>query len=240
MRDLTIPFAIKLIISIQQVQIHTTNCYFPQICLHGATRIRNLNHHVAAVLLFHLRDRQVAEVLRLIVGNLLSFRTESLCEIAVTIEETDSGHVNVAVGSLFDVVTGEDTQTTRVDLEHMRQTVLHREISDRRFFLVLRCVHVFAELSIYLVQLLHELSILGQLNHAVVADDVQQHDRVRVGTMPCIVVDVAEQILCVSIPAPPYVVRNFLQFAQLCRKSSVYVALFPCRLIHITYFYFHR
>ena len=58
--------------------------------------------------------------------------------------------------------------------------------------------------------------------------------------MPCLSVDVAEQILCIPVPTPPYIVRQFLQFTQLCRKRRVNVALFPDRLIYITNSNFHK
>ena len=161
MGDLTIPLAVHLVIGIQQVQVHTAYRYFPEISLHRATRIRNLYNHVRAVLLLHLRDRQVSEVLRLVVSDLLTFRRERLGEITVTVEETDCGHIHVAIRCLFDVVARQDTQTAGINIQHVGQTVLHREISDGRFFLVFRGVHVRAELGIYLVQLFHELLILG-------------------------------------------------------------------------------
>ena len=170
---------------------------------------------------------------------MLTFRTQSLGEITVAIEETDSGHIYVAIRCLFDIVARQDTQTTRVDLQHVGQTILHREICDSRFFLVFRRVHVSAELIVNLVQFLHELRILAQLYHAVVTQDVHQNNRVRVCAMPCLGVDVAEQILCIRVPTPPYIVRQFLQFTQLCRKRRVNVALRPGRLIYMTYFYFH-
>ena len=122
----------------------------------------------------------------------------------------------------------------------MGQTILHREIGYRRFFLILRFVHIGAENRIDVVEFLHELLVLGEFHHAVVTDGVQQDDGVRTGLMPSVEVNVTEQILRVSVPTPPHIVRDLLQFAQLGRKGSVYVALFPLRLIHITYFYIHN
>ena len=109
--DLTIPFAIQLVVGIQQIQIHTADSYTPEIRFHHATRVRHLDHHVRAVRLFHLRNRQVGEVLRLVVGDLLAFRTQRLREITVAIEETDGGHIYVAVRRLLDIVARENTQT---------------------------------------------------------------------------------------------------------------------------------
>ena len=201
--DLTIPFAIELIIGIQQIQVHAAYGYLPEVCFDGATRIRNLDHHIRPVLFFHLGNRQVVEVLRLVVRDLLAFRTQGLGEITIAIEETDGSHIDVAVRRLFDIVAGENTQTTRVDLEYVRQTILHREISDRRFLLVFRRIHIGAEVRVNGIQMVHEFCVLGQLHHSVVAEDVQQNNRVRVGAMPSFGIDVTEQILCVAVPTPP-------------------------------------
>ena len=53
-------------------------------------------------------------------------------------------------------------------------------------------VHISAELVINGVQTLHEFLIFRQLYHAVVTDDIQQHDRVGVSAMPSLRIDVAE------------------------------------------------
>ena len=211
--DLAVPFAVQLVVRVQQIQVHTAYSHLPQVCLHHATRVRHLDHHVRAVRLFHLRNRQVGEVLRLVVGDLLAFRRKRLREIAVAIEETDGGHIYVAVRRLLDIIARENTQTARINLQHMAQTVFHREISDTRFFLVLRSVHISAELGIHIVQLLHEFGVFRQLHHPVVTQNVQQYNRVGVRAMPCLGVDIAEEIFRLAIPRPPEVVRELLQFA---------------------------
>ena len=55
--DLTIPFRVEFIVGVEQVEVHASNCYFPQVRFHYATRIRHFDHHVRAIRLFHLRDR---------------------------------------------------------------------------------------------------------------------------------------------------------------------------------------
>ena len=202
-RDLAVPFAVQLVVRIQQIQIHTAYCYLPEICLYRATRIRHLDNHVRSVGFLHLRDRQVGEVLRLVIGDLLTLRRQRLGEITVAVEESYCRHIYVAIRCLFDIVARQNSKTAGINFQNMGQTVFHREIGDGRFLLVLLSIHVSAELCIYIVQLLHEFLVLRQLYHAVVAQDVQHHNRVRVGAMPGVSVHIPEQIFGCGIPGPP-------------------------------------
>jgi hypothetical protein len=238
--DRTIPLGVEFIIGIEQIEVHTTYSHLPEVSLDDTIGIGHLDNHIGAILFLDLGDGEVSEVLRLVVSDLLPLGRERLGEITIAIEEADGGHIDIAVGSLFDIVTGEDTETTGIDLEDMGETILHGEISDRRFFLVLGSVHVCTELIVGLVELLHELLIFGELDHLIIADGIEQHHGVGAGAMPSIEVDVTEEVLCIAIPAPPEVVRNLLQFAQPGREGSVYVTLFVEGLIGVTYFYVHK
>ena len=207
--------------------------------MYVAIGIRNIHYHRRTVGVLHLRNRQVAEVLCLVVSDLLSLGREGLGKIAITIEETDSRHVDVAVAGFLQVVTGQDAQTAGIDLHHLAQTVLHREIGDARFLRIFGLIHISAEIGIHLIQLLHEYFVLAQGLHLLVAQDVEQHDRIRLSAMPLVQINTAEEILCLMIPYPPKVVCQLLQFIQVFRQVSMYVHLSPYGLIDVTYFYFH-
>ena len=202
-RDLTIPLRVEVVVGIQQVQIHTTYGYAPEISVYVAVGVGHIHYHRRTVSVLHLRNRQVAEVLCLVVSDLLSLWREGLGEIAITIEETDGRHIDVAVAGFLQVVTGQDSQTAGIDLNHLAQTVLHREISDARLLGILRLIHISAEIGIYLIQLLHEYFVLAQGLHLLVAQDVEQYDRIRLRAMPFVQVNTAEEILCLMVPNPP-------------------------------------
>ena len=159
-RNRAVPFAIELVVGIQQIQTDTTNRYAPQVRMYLTIRIRHIDNHRCTICFLHLFNRQILEVLRLVVGNLLAFRTQRLGEIAITVQETDSRHIYIAIRCLFQVVTGQNTQTTAVYLQDVRQTVFHREISDRRFFLDTRLVHISTELRVHAVQAIHKCLVL--------------------------------------------------------------------------------
>ena len=91
--------------------------------------IGHVNNNGVAILVEHALDGQRVEVLSIVVSNLLAVHAERLLEVAVAIEEADGTHVNIAVRSLFHIVAGKHTQTTRVDFQHLVNTILHTEVS---------------------------------------------------------------------------------------------------------------
>ena len=210
MRNRTIPFAVELIVRIQQIQTDTTNSHTPQVRMNRTIRIRHVNNHRRTVSFFHLLHRQILEVLCLVISNLLTFRTQRLGEIAITVQETDSRHVHIAIRCFLQIVSGQNTQTTAVYLQNVRQSVFHREISYRRLLRITWLIHISTELRIHVVQTLHKRLVLTQLHHAVKTDHVQQHHRIRLSTMPRINVDITEQVLRIRVPYPPQIVGNFL------------------------------
>ena len=210
MRNRTIPFAIEFIVRVQQIQTDTTNSHTPQVRMNRTIRIRHVNNHRRTVSLFHLLHRQILEVLCLVISNLLTFRTQRLCEIAVTVQETDSRHVHIAIRCFLQIVSGQNTQTTAVYLQNMRQTIFHREISYRRLLCITWLIHISTELRIHVVQTLHKRLVLTQLHHAVKTDHVQQHHRIRLRTVPSVNVDITEQVLRIRVPYPPQIVGNLL------------------------------
>ena len=175
----------------------------------------------------------------LVVGNLLTFGRERLGEVTIAIEETDSGHIYVAVRGFLEVVAGEDTETARIDFQYGSQTILHRVVSDRRLLSVRLHIHICAELLVNTVEFLHELSIIAELLILVVAEGVEQHYRVRLSFVPSFLVDVAEEILGIGIPYPPKVVCQFFEFLQFFREVGMYVNVFPSCLINIANFDSH-
>ena len=56
--------------------------------VNGSARIRNFQYHWLSVRLQYLSQRQGVEILRLVIGDLLTVHGQSLCEISVTIQET--------------------------------------------------------------------------------------------------------------------------------------------------------
>ena len=238
-RDRAIPLGVEFIVSVKQIELDAANAHFPEIRIYGAAGIRHFHNEVRAISILYLTKREVIEVLCLVVGNLLTFRREGLGEVTIAIEETDSGHIYVAVRGFFEVVTCKDSETARIDFQHRGQTILHRVVSDRRLLGVWLHVHICAKILVNAVKFLHEISIIAELLILVVAEGVEQHYRVRLCFVPSFLVDVAEEVLGIGVPYPPEVICQFFEFLQFFRKVGMYVNVFPSCLINIANFDSH-
>ena len=98
--------------------------------MHLIVDIRHINDNLIAILVEHALDRQTVEILRVVTGNLLTIHAQGLREIAVTIEETDAAEIDVGVRGFLQVVTCQHTKTTRINLQHLVEAILHREVSN--------------------------------------------------------------------------------------------------------------
>ena len=86
----------------------------------------------------------------------------------MTVQETHTAHINVAVAGLLHVVTSQNAQTARVDLKHVGQAVLHAEIGHRRTLGIGLYVHIVAEFVINGIHLIQEQLVLGQFLQLVI------------------------------------------------------------------------
>ena len=59
--------------------------------------IRNVNNERVAVAVKLALDGQEVEVLSLVIGNLLPIHAQRLLKVAITVKETDSTHIHIAV-----------------------------------------------------------------------------------------------------------------------------------------------
>ena len=122
--------------------------------------VGHVDDHRVAVLVELAHDGQRREVLRLVVGYLLSVHRQALCEVAEAIEETYGTHVDIRVGSLLDIVAGQHAETARVNLQGRMDTVLHAEVGHRRTIGVGLHIHILAEQSIDILDALHKQLVL--------------------------------------------------------------------------------
>ncbi len=110
--DGTVKLTVHVEICVHEIQIHSSYAYLPYMAVDYTAGERYLQNHRLAVLVKHLSDGKLIEVLGLIVGNLLAVYRKSLGEIAIAVKETYSCHIDTAVRSFFDIVTGQNTKTT--------------------------------------------------------------------------------------------------------------------------------
>ena len=217
-RDLAVLRSVGFIVGIEQIEVGTAHGHLPDTRAQRTAGHLHLDGLPGAVLVEHRLRRDLHEVLRLVLGHLVALRREALGEVAETVQETDRHQVDVHVGSLLQVVAGQDAQAAGVDHQGSVQAIFHAEVSDGRFRPLLLFGHVGVELLHHPVEAGEEFGILGKFLISFQTDLVQDDHRVVAGFVPQIVIHGAEQRLGVVVPAPPEVLAEGLQTRQLLRK----------------------
>ena len=128
--DRTVELRVHIIICIQEIQLDTTYVHLPYVCMYLIVCVRHINYQWVTILIVYSLDRERVEVLSVIVSNLLTIHAQRLLEVTISVEETNSTHIHVAVRSLLQVVTSKHTKTTRVNLNYLVDTILHAEVSN--------------------------------------------------------------------------------------------------------------
>ena len=203
MGDGAVELAVHVEVGIHQIELHAAHIHTPDVRVDDTAGIRHLKNHGAAILVHHLLDGELVEVLGLVVGNLLTVNAESLSEISVAVKETDSGHVNAAVRCLFDIVTGEYAKTAGIDFETVAQAVFHREIRNRRNIFAHWFGHVSLKIGIYMVDLGHENLIGKNFGYTLRRKLLKEHYRVFACFAPEVGVEGAEEGFGFAVPYPP-------------------------------------
>ena len=238
-RDGLIELRVHLVVGIEQIELHTTHVHAPYISMNLIVGVRHIDHQRITILIKLTLDRQRAEVLSLVVGNLLSVHRKTLCEIAETIQETNGTHVNVRVGSLFHVVASEHTQTTRIDFQGRVDTILHTEVSHRGALAIGLHVHILTEHVVNALDALHQRLILQDFLLTLIAQTLKKHHGVVLHIMVKLRVKVTEQVTSLEVPHPPHIVGNLIQTLQFLRKGGLDGQNLPRGSICVISFNFH-
>ena len=72
MGNLTVKLAVHVEVGVHQIEVHTTYVHLPDVRVDYATGIGNLKYYGISVFINDLLDGELVEVLRLVVGYLLS------------------------------------------------------------------------------------------------------------------------------------------------------------------------
>ena len=198
--DGTVELAVHLVVRIEQIKGNTAYVHSPKISMYVVIQVRNIDYNLLSVFVQYTVERQLAEVLGFVVGNLLSVHRQGLGEITVTVQETYGTQVYVAVGSLFQIVAGKYAQTTGIYLKYMIQTVFHTEICNGRTIAVGFYIHVIAELGIYIFHSAQNNLIFSKRLKLGIAHTFQQQNRVLSYFFPKSRVKVSKQFGGFKVP----------------------------------------
>ena len=161
--DGTVVIRVEVIVGVEEVEFHAADIDAPYVSMNLIVHVGYVDDKGLAVGIHLLFDGQTAEVLGFVVGNLLTIHAEGLCEIAKTIKESYSHHIDIGVTGFLNVVACEDTETAGVDLQDLVQAILHAEIGHGSAIGARLHVHVCAELLVGVVHALEDITVLREL-----------------------------------------------------------------------------
>ena len=202
---------VRLVVGVHEIQVGTAYFHLPQAGGDWSSRESHAGGHPVSIFVHDRGRGDLHEVLRIVVRDLVALAGNHLGEIAVAIQEAHGDQVHVHVGSLLQVVAGQDAETAGIDLQGGVQAVFHAEIGDGRIRPLGLRRHVGVEFGQDGVHLPEEEFILGKLLETLDTHGIQDGQRIVAGGMPDLGVDGPEQILCALVPAPPEVLGKPLQ-----------------------------
>ena len=224
---------VGLPVCVEEIEVGTADRHLPDAGDDIAPRESHARSHPVALGVKHGLCRDLEEILRLVLGHLVTIGGKLLGEVTEAVQETDGDEVDVHVTRLLEVVAGEDAETTGIYLERGIQTVLHAEICDGRVGPLLLGRHVGVELGHHGVELLKESLILGQGVETLDTHLVKDIHGVVAGLGPHGRVNGLEQGLGAVVPAPPKVFTQSFKSGDPLRKVTGYHDALPRRSVYI-------
>ena len=128
MRDGLIVFRVLLVVSIKQIELHASHIHAPNTGIHMVIIVGHIYHKRITFFVKLTLDGQAAKVLCLVVGYLLSVHRKALSEVAKSVEESDSAHVDIGVGGFLHIVACQHAETAAVYLQGRVNAIFHTEI----------------------------------------------------------------------------------------------------------------
>ena len=237
--DVAVVLAVFLNVGVEEVEGDAAHVGFPDGGVDNVVGEGHVNDDLVAILIEHALNGQLVEVLCLVVGNLLAVHRESLCEVAIAIEETYATHIYVGVAGFFEVVASEDAETATIDFQNMEEAELHAEVSYAGALLVGLHVHIVAEQLIDFVHTSHKFLVFCQFLEAVVLQATEHFNGVLVGSGEEFAVDATEEVAAFYVPRPPEVASHLVELLQLAGDMALDVHHVPLGFVGITDLYFH-
>ena len=176
--DRTVELTVHFIVRIQQIQRNTSYINTPYVSVNIIIQVRNVYYQRLAVCVHYAVDRKLTEVLCFVVCDLLSVHGQRLGKVTVTVQETYRTQIHIAVGSFFQIVTGQHTQTTGIYFQDAAQAIFHAEIGYRRTLFIRLHIHVISEFRINFIHSSQNHLVFCQSFQLFIAHTFQQQYRI--------------------------------------------------------------
>ena len=199
----------------------------PYLHPHGPAENLDVDEDRDTVLVRHLPDREVREVLVEPEAFLHSVLADLLAEIALPVEQREGDEWDVEIARRLAVIAREDAEAAGVIRHALVEAELGREIRERtalerrfgaQFSVSVLARHVGFELRRHLPHLAQEIVVLRHFREPRLAAELEHPERIVIGLVPEFVVEVAEKPACPRLPCPPEIQDQFPQRLELGGK----------------------
>ncbi len=218
-RQLAIPGRVVLEIGVEEVQLHAAKPDAPDGDAYGAIAEGDIDSAHRSVARDRGLDGRVGPGQRLVAFLLPAVRGQPLMEVALRVHETDADERHAQVAGFLAVVAGQHAQAAGVDRQRLMQGEFSREVGDGPVLDVrepsrpprlARTARV-VEAAHGGVVSCQERGAGRRVIQGGLRNRAQHPDRVVRGLAPQRVVQQAEDLTGVRVPAPPEIERELAQ-----------------------------
>ena len=239
-RHAAILLPVLIEVGIKEIERYATDIHAPDAGVEVTAGHRHADHEPVAILVLVGLDGQFGEALRRVKVDLLAVCGNLLLEIAIAIEQSHTEHVHVAVAGLLEVVAGQHAKTAGENLQLVADTELHAEVGDTVLLAVARLLHIGRKPFIYILQLANVFFVMGEVLHSFQRQQLQHVNGVFFACLPKGGTgNFLKQLAGLERPAPPQILRKFLQKTQLLRQTGFHRDAMPVRFLHLKFLHHH-
>ena len=231
--DAAVVFGVHLVVGVEQIEGNATDIDAPDERMYREVGERYVDYNLIAIGIQHTLDGHAVEVLRFVVGNLLSVHRKGLAEIAIAVKETDGAHIYIGVGGFLDIVAGQNAKTTGIDLDIVVHAVFHAEIGYGSALGVGLLVHVGTESLVNSIHSTDDFRIGCEFLELLVGDLVEQFNGILIYFFPNLGIQAAEQVQSFLVPAEPKIVGQLIEWLQFGGNMAFYCDRLPRRLVGV-------
>jgi len=120
-------------IGVEQIECSAANLEAPCLCKNFTLCYINRNDQVIALSIGHFFNRKAFRVLKRVVFGLPSILVEVLAEVALFVKQGNANKINAKVAGRFQVVSGKNTESARINSHTFMNAEFSTEIGNRVF-----------------------------------------------------------------------------------------------------------
>ena len=129
-RDPAMSGKVRRVITVEQIQLYSTDLDLPGTQPDRVTRQRDLQPQPLPIWLTQRSDRQLSGIVVGIKSLLRSLLIDHLAKITLLVQQPNSNHRHAQIAGCFELIAGHIAKSSRIDGERFTQHEFHAEIRD--------------------------------------------------------------------------------------------------------------